>query len=354
MADLGVVCQAGKKASGVTGLRPRSGTPSTSTTSPTRWATSSAATTPSTATPARAAAATATPHAAYEPGSGSTIMAYAGICGADDLQPNSDDYFHAVSLDEIVAYSHRRRRQRCAVGDARPATPPRPSTPARAASPSPRSTPFAHDRVGDRSRRRRADLRLGGVRPAARGRPAPDNPAQPALLPLLATVASPSRTFPRLSDIVNNTTAIGEMLPNVAPHHDLPPDRPRQPGGRRRGQLGERHGQRRHRGRPVPVTAPNTAAPRSWIGVTTETVTWNVANTNAAPVNCAAVNIRLSTDGGLTYPTALASNTPNDGTETIVVPNINTTTARVEVDAQATSSSTSPTPTSASRLFRWP
>ena len=83
---------------------------------------------------------------------------------------------------------------------------------------------------------------------------------------------------------------------------------------------------------PFLVTSPNTAAPEvTWVGLTTETVTWNVANTNAAPVNCAAVDIGLSTDGGLTYPTALASSTPNDGTEAIVVPNVTTTTARVRV-----------------------
>jgi hypothetical protein len=82
---------------------------------------------------------------------------------------------------------------------------------------------------------------------------------------------------------------------------------------------------------PFLVTAPNTAV--KWGRGSTQTVTWDKANTDIAPTSTANVTISLSTDGGHTYPTVLAASTPNDGSEAVTLPNLNSTTARVKVEA---------------------
>jgi hypothetical protein len=82
---------------------------------------------------------------------------------------------------------------------------------------------------------------------------------------------------------------------------------------------------------PFLVTVPNGG--ESYSGGSSQTVTWNVAGTNAAPVNTANVKISLSTDGGLTYPTVLLASTPNDGSESVTMPTILTSSARIKVEA---------------------
>jgi hypothetical protein len=82
---------------------------------------------------------------------------------------------------------------------------------------------------------------------------------------------------------------------------------------------------------PFAVTAPNTAV--TWNAGSSATVTWNVNGTNAGSVNCASVNILLSTDGGQTFPFVLAAGTANDGSQVITVPSSPATTCRVKVEA---------------------
>jgi hypothetical protein len=82
---------------------------------------------------------------------------------------------------------------------------------------------------------------------------------------------------------------------------------------------------------PFQVTAPNTNV--TWNAGGTATVTWAVNGTNAGSVNCQAVNILLSTNGGNTFPTVLASSTANDGTQVITVPATPGTTNRIKIES---------------------
>ncbi len=81
---------------------------------------------------------------------------------------------------------------------------------------------------------------------------------------------------------------------------------------------------------PFSVTSPNTAV--SWAGNSSQNITWAVANTTAAPVSCANVKISISTNGGNTFSTLVAS-TANDGSEAITIPNTPSATARIKVEA---------------------
>ncbi|MGH9841198.1 MAG: reprolysin-like metallopeptidase [Blastocatellia bacterium] len=269
-----------------------------------------------------------TPSAAYEPGSGSTIQAYAGICGEQDLQPNTDPYFHVKSLEEITSFITNGGGAACGVpfntGNAPPAVN------AGAEFTIPARTPFTLVAAGSDPNGHPLTFAweqydLGPISP-----PDTDDGFRP-IFRSFAPRPEASRTFPRLADILANRETYGESLPATTrgiTFQVTARDNQAQGGAiasaatRVNVQAG---------GGPFAVTRPNASI--AWAGGSTETVTWDVANTNAAPINCANVKITLSTDGGNTFPIVLAESTPNDGSHSVLVPNTATTSARIKVEA---------------------
>jgi subtilisin-like proprotein convertase family protein len=69
---------------------------------------------------------------------------------------------------------------------------------------------------------------------------------------------------------------------------------------------------------PFVVTSQNTLGV-TWVAGSSQSISWDVNNTTSLP-GSTNVNIKLSLDGGVTFPYTLATDTPNDGSETITVP----------------------------------
>ena len=263
---------------------------------------------------------------AFEPGSGTTIMAYAGICGAEDLQPHSDDYFHAGNQDEIIAFLLGSGGT-CAAASATGNTPPIVD-----AGPDytiPFGTPFTLTAVGSDAN---GDTRTYDWEEVDAGNPAPPNTddGSRAIFRSFAPTTSPSRTFPRLSDILGNVSTLGESLPVGARTLKLRVTvRDNRAGGG--GTAADDAVITVAAAGPFRVTQPNVAL--SWPALSRQSVAWNVASTSLPPVSAANVKISLSTDGGNTFPVELAASTPNDGSELITVPSQITATARIKVEA---------------------
>ncbi|MEP6616622.1 MAG: reprolysin-like metallopeptidase [Ginsengibacter sp.] len=294
---------------------------------------------------------------AYEVGSGTSVMAYAGICGTDDIQPHSDPYFYSKSFDEITAYVTSGSGSICGVVTATGNNPPVITMPASDLK-IPLSTPFtltgvASDPEDDPLSYSWEEWDISGKNQGTVwdvGSTSHTSTTYPLFKQRIPKTTG-SRTFPDINVILAGYPANpaatmdglkGETLTQVARDINFRlVVRDNNPDGGGVATAGDgcsvatpfkvvvtSDG-------PFTVSSPNTNV--SWLAGSPQTVTWNVANTNSvAGINCQAVDILMSTDGGFTYPYMLASNTPNDGTQSIITPVVSTTsTVRIMVRASA-------------------
>jgi hypothetical protein len=309
-------------------------------------------------------------NSAFEVASGATIMSYVGICSNRNLQQYVDagtPSFHVQSLTQAINFIQNAEGSSCGVASGSNAVP--------NVNPGnnftiPKLTPFtltaaATDADNANLLYSWEQFDLAPSPSGVQGTPPGtyDVDTDGVLRPLFRSyspVTNPSRTFPSLVFILNPannvpagsnnppldyqgthptgfsgavcetnaTCVVGENLPSVDRTMNFRVTVRDGRGGT--ADAGMTVTVKQAAG-PFRVTTQDTAS--TWQTGTTQTVTWDVAGTDANDINAANVNILLSTDGGQTFPITLKANTPNDGSEQITVPNNPTAQARIKVEA---------------------
>lgn len=270
-------------------------------------------------------------NSAMEPGSGSTIMSYAGSCGDQNIVNNNDLYYNIASLEEFIGFSRVGNGSTCGELVFTDNHFPELSLDYQNGFHIPIGTPFqltahATDVDDDALTYCWEQHDTGPI--SDLGNPFGTAPIFRSLPP----TSNPTRVFPSLTTIINNQTDVKEFLPTYTRDlnftctvRDNNPMASANVWKEVKFKATETAG-------PFLVTHPNVDSIKWEAGSYTE-VTWDVANTTNSLVNCQVVNIKLSTDGGFTYPYTLIENTPNDGSEFVTVPNITSTKARIRVEA---------------------
>ena len=282
-----------------------------------------------------------------EPGSGTTIMAYAGICttnniggvhqnpGAVGLQGWSDPQFHAGSLAEVYAYSVGGVGNSCAVTTTTSNVVPVVSLDVTTTLTIPISTPFMLN--GNGSDGNNTGITYSWEQMDVSGTFGNWDATQStnSKVPLFRSFPPKTesyRYFPQLDDLVTLSTTPGERLPSVNRNMNFRLTVRDNNAGNGGTCYADQLVKVSNSGGAFTVTYPNPGG-ELWYEGETKTVTWAKGNTHLTPFNVANVAIELSIDGGYTYPITLKASTPNDGSEDIVVTNDFTFAARVRVRA---------------------
>ncbi len=279
------------------------------------------------------------PGTAYEPGSGSTIMAYSGLCGVQNIQTFADDYFHNISLTEMITFMTTGAGGVCAeetpTGNAIP-------QPIASAGPQiPIETPFMlpgdveYDGDPEDLTFIWEEMDLGPAGPPP-GRP--DWNFTPPFFRTFQPSGNSDRFFPRVERIVLGLSTLGEGLPNSTRLLRFRLTvRNNAPGGGAVQDVSIIVPSAAGAG-PFVVTSQDAASNTVWYGGTEKTVEWDVANTNSSTYGAENVDILLSTNRAEDFVDGtyivLAEAVPNNGAAVITVPNdLESSQARIFVRA---------------------
>jgi len=270
---------------------------------------------------------------AVEPGSGSTIMAYPGLCGSQNVINTffGDLYYHQISLDSM--WSHLLNSGACPVNQTSTGNT-APVANAGADYLIPQGTPYkltgnSTDPDGTNSHTYTWEQYDFG----SPGAPTETTTTGPLVRSFLGTT-NPTRYIPNIPDLLESPgSQTWERLVTVdrAINFRLTVRDNDAAGGQTA--VDAMTATVTTQAGPFEVTSQNTPNQIIWSPGTTELITWNVAGTDSNGINETNVNIILSTDEGLTYDTVLAANTPNDGVENIIVPNLDATKCRIMIEA---------------------
>ncbi|MCE9847474.1 M12 family metallo-peptidase [Aeromonas allosaccharophila] len=260
---------------------------------------------------------------AFEPGSGSSIMAYAGICGEENIQPHSDPYFHSKSIEQMRA--HMATVSTC--GATLPLSNNAPQAAAGSDYVIPANTPFAlkgagADLDGDPLLYNWEQIDLGNESSSIATMV--DDGTRP-LFRFVSPTRSAERILPSLPSLLSGTLAKGEAWPTT--NRDL------------NFRLTVRDGQGGVASDDMKVQVINTGAafritsPLSGVTLTpggSQSIAWDVAGTTVAPISCSKVDISVTQDEGASW-TTLAAGQPNNGAATVTLPANLTSSVRLKV-----------------------
>jgi len=267
----------------------------------------------------------------YEPGSGTTIMGYAGITGANDVQDHSDPYFHYGTINQVLNNLDTRT---CWTSSEITNNPP--VADAGDDYTIPQGTAFKL--VGSATDSDEEDVltytweqvdsgtttssNFGPTKTSGavwRSRPPSSNPTR--YMPVRSRVLSGELTEANPQETEDNTSwetvsTVGRALNFALTVRD----RSETNGVGQFPQSDFDFMTVTVDGDSGPFAVTSQTTNETWNVGESQTVTWDVAGTDTGSVNTSSVNIYLSTDGGLTFPFSAASNVANDGSHTFSVP----------------------------------